>query len=248
MTRMLKVEVPTLLNLTPQLFEGLFDKYWPDFLMKELRNNPQWYPLRDEFKYTAISVCIEAFTAWLQELYDSINTHRMFTLEHVEVNAVDVYEGYTYEEGITATGLSQQDVEEQIFAWIDWLMEKLTCADFVTQVEAVFMPMHENLNEIKKRYALLGYWYDCYATTSTLWSSSTCAYGIAEGDFEALHYGAWKYGFGTQWHELSSVAHLDFYLSNGLFYTDNCVSQIPKDALVTMCRIHKNVAEQLTLY
>lgn len=242
---MLKVEVPVLLNLTPQFFEALFEKHWPAFAKNELKDNPQWYPLRDEFKYTAINVCIEVFTAWLQEMYDCINTERLFTLEHVEINVVDVYEGYTYEEGITATGLSQQDVEEQIFAWIEWFTEKLMLADFVTQVEDVFIPMYERLTEIRRNHRLLGYWYDTYTASSTLWSSATAAFGITEGDYDVVHSGPWQYGFGTLWHELTDAMCLDFYLCEGKFYTDNCVSQIPNGAMVVMCRIRKEVSEKL---
>ncbi|MCT7475907.1 hypothetical protein N5V81_13070 [Escherichia coli] len=41
-------------------------------------------------------------------------------------------------------------------------------ADFVTQVEDVFIPMYERLAEIRRNHRLLGYWYDTY-TTSQHW-------------------------------------------------------------------------------
>ncbi|QVW55265.1 hypothetical protein pEaSNUABM29_00225 [Erwinia phage pEa_SNUABM_29] len=245
---MLKVEVPALLNITPQLFEALFYRHWEGYLQGVLKNNPQWYPLEDEFKYTSINTCIEVFTAWLQEMYDCLNTSRVFTLEHVEVNVTDVYEGYAYEEGICATGLSQQDVEEQVFHYIEWFTEKLMQEDFVNQVESVLITVHEDLRVIKQNYRLLGYWYDTYATSSTLWQSSSVAFGIQDGDFEALYYGPWQYGFGTKFHEQTDMMTLEFYLCHGLFYTDNCVSQIPNGELTTMCRINDDVAKRLNNY
>lgn len=245
---MLKIEVPALLKITPQFFEGLFYQHWDRYLTKELHDNPQWYPMENEFKYTTVNVCIEIFTSWLQEMYDCLNTRRVFTLEHVECNITDVYEGYSYEEGISETGLSQSDVEEQVFHCIEWYSERLLQEDFVTQVEGVLITVFEELREVMQRYRLLGYWYDTYTTSSTLWQSSSVAFGIQDGDYDALYYGPWQYGFGTTFHELTDLMTCEFYLSNGLFYTDNCVSQIPDKAMTTMCRIHNDVAQRLNNY
>ncbi len=242
---MLKVQVPQLQKINPSLFEGFFYKFWPHYLRENCGGNLNWGLLRDEFFYVGQSVAISIYSAMLRELFDAVNLDRVPQYVRVEVDLGIHFDAYEADGVGKDYGFTDEEIETMIYTWVEQYSNWLMNFDMIKQIDTALEEVYVDLKLIKVQYNLIGYWYEFYTTESKLWSSSSFAIGIQDGDYEAVHYGPWQGTAGDLFYQRMDVHSWEFFLSEGKMYLEDGATQIPVGQMTTMCRLNDLVGKTI---
>lgn len=240
------VHVPELQQINPDLIMGLFEQIWPKYFNTTLGSKPTWLGLKDDFYFSSMQLYLEFFSSCVMEVTHSANLNRPFTLDYVEFDFNSYMDNFCYD---CEDGEANSEVEEQMFDFLRYTIEKLTDSEFIGMVEARLLPACEVLSTVVSRFNIRGFWCEKYVSENNMWEGGDKIYAIEEGDYECLYYGEWKgYTAGTIFYQLTDGEEHEFYLYHGRMiqggYGNNI---IPYGEPVSMCRLNPDVAKQLDL-